>query len=879
MSFIHRIVNSFSRSKLEREIEAEIQSHLEMRIADNLAQGMSREKARRDALIRFGNPTVMKERVTAVDAEMVLDSLHRHFHYSARQLRKSPAFSIAAVLRLALGIGANVVAFGVLNSLMLRPLDVPQPEHLYNVVQQRHGSENQSYPDYVDLQKRNTTFTDLLAYRMQQAGLRIENAAYKCWYYKVSGNYFDMLGVRPALGRVFHPDDEHGANSAPYVVLSNAFWRSHFNADAGVVGKIVKLNTHPFTVIGVAPSGFHGTDLFIWPDFWIPMVNGQDYEGTNFLTSRGMHNIWVLGRLKPGISPQQATDNLNAIAHDLAREYPASDDRLSLRLVQPGLMGDMFGDPTRAFLSSLMLLAILVLLAACTNLGSLFAARAADRSRELAIRLAIGSTRGHIVRQLLSEAVLISLMGGCVGTVFSLVLLRVLSRWQPFPGLPVHVSLSADVRVFSLALLLSVVSGALIGLLPLKQIWSTNAGQTMRSETDIGTPLRRFAFRDLLLGVQIALCTVLVTASFVALRGMQRSLHAPIGFQPRGVILAETNMHMSGHSDGASLPIQREMLQQIAHLPEVTAVGTIDGTPLGTGGSTVFVYREGTADFRPSTSAFGAKYFSISPGYLQAAGTRLLSGRDFNWHDDAHGQKVAIVNQTFAHLLFGTGSALGQHFTMADKNAYEVVGIVENGKYDSLTERAWPAMFLSSAQNPDSDTTLVIRASLPVEQVVPLLNRVLSDIDPNLPFTFHSWEDALAAIFFPARIATMCLGVMGLLAAMLAITGIFGTAAYSVSKRIRELGIRSALGARPLQIMRSALGRPLVLLASGSAAGLVLGIIASRLLAQIVYQATPRDPLVLGGVISTMVLLGLVATWIPARNALAVDPAGLLREQ
>jgi ABC-type antimicrobial peptide transport system permease subunit len=264
---------------------------------------------------------------------------------------------------------------------------------------------------------------------------------------------------------------------------------------------------------------------------------------------------------------------------------------------------------------------------------------------------------------------------------------------------------------------------------------------------------------------------------------------------------------------------------------------------------------------------------------LQAAGTYLLSGRNLSWHDDANSPKAALVNQTFARELFARKSALGMHFRMADKTSYEVVGVVEDGKYDSLTERPWPAMFLSLAQNPDSDTTFVVRASVSPDKIMPALSRGLADIDPTLPFTVRTWNDALASVFFPARIATMCLGVMGLLAAILAVTGIFGMAAYSVSKRMRELGIRCALGAQRLEIMRSALGRPFVLLASGSAAGLLLGAMASRLVAGIVYQATPRDPLVLGSALSTMVLLGLAATWIPARHALAIDPAGLLREQ
>src|SRR5438105_1407080 len=319
MSIFRRIANSFHRSQVEQEIDRELQSHLEMRIADNSAAGMAPEKARRDALIRFGNRTVIRERAMTADAQLTLDTLWRELRYAARQLRRSPTFTITAVITLILGIGANVIVFSVLNALVLKPLDVPQSAGLYNVVHQTHGYDNQSYPDFVDFQAKNTTFTDMAAYHVQMAGLTAGDAAYRCWYYRVSGNYFDMLGVQPAYGRVFHASDEHGANSAPYIVLSHGFWVRHFGSNPGIVGTSVRINKHAFTVIGIAPSSFHGTEVFLWPEFWMPIVNSPDDEGTGFLTNRGMHNLLILGRPKPGVTLQQATENLNAIAGELAR--------------------------------------------------------------------------------------------------------------------------------------------------------------------------------------------------------------------------------------------------------------------------------------------------------------------------------------------------------------------------------------------------------------------------------------------------------------------------------------------------------------------------------------------------------------------------------
>jgi predicted permease len=873
-----RITNLFRQSDVGREIDAELETHIEMRIAENVARGMSRENARRDALVRFGNRASTRERVTAADATLSLAGLARDIRYALRQLRRSPGFALTAVLTLALGIGANVVVFGVLNALILQPLNIPGANRLFEIEQKEQGNLTQSYPDFLDYRARNTTFSDIATYRIDDAGLSTGGSAQRSWIYEASGNYFDMLGVQPALGRFFHASDEHGPNSAPFIVLSDAFWRTRFNADPRVVGMTVDLNKHPFTIIGVAPRIFNGTEIFIWPDLWMPMVNEEQVEGYSFLSKRGNHGIFLLGMLKPGLTLNQATENLNAIAHQLAKEYPGDDDGLVARPVRPGLMGDVLGGPARAFLAAIMLLAMLVLVAACVNLAGIFAARSTDRARELAIRLSIGSTRGRLLRQVLTEAVIVSLAGGVAGTFFAATLLGALTRWQPIAQFPIHVTVTPDMRTFAIALLLSLVSGILPGLLPARQIWRTNAMQAMKSGNVVPTLLRRFSLRDVLLGVQITLCALLVTASLVSLRGMERSLHAPLGFDPQGVVVATADMHMAGYSDDSALPVQRRMIDQASRIPGVTAVGTMDEPPLSGSGSSSDVFREGTADLRPTHSVLSARYFNISPGYLKAAGTRLLAGRDFTWRDDPKNPKIALVNETFAREMFGNTPAVGHHFLERDKSSYEIVGVLEDGKYESLTEDPTPAMFFPLPQNRQGNTTLIVRSPLPPEQVTPALNHMLLGIDASLPFTIQPWQDSLALVLFPARVATVALGVMGLLAAMLAVTGIFGMSASNVSKRMRELGIRVALGAHRGQIMGTALGRPLLVLVVGSVSGLALGVLASRLLAYLVYQATPRDPLVLLGALAAMVLIGLVATWIPARRALSVNPAQLLRE-
>jgi predicted permease len=443
-----------------------------------------------------------------------------------------------------------------------------------------------------------------------------------------------------------------------------------------------------------------------------------------------------------------------------------------------------------------------------------------------------------------------------------------------------HVNVLPDARVFGIALLLSLGSGILFGLIPAGQIWRTDAAQVMKSGAATVAVFRRFTMRDLLLVVQIALCTLLVTASLVALRGMERSLHVPLGFQPHGAMLAETDLDMAGPPGDWEDVVQQRILEGAAQIPGVTAVGITSNTPLANCCGNSAIYRPGTTDFRDSNAVLHPASFAFSPGYLKAAGTRLLYGRDFAWHDTYKAPRVAIVNAAFARKMFGKGPVLGRRFLLwKDTQPWEIVGVVEDAKYWSLTQKPYPAVFFPFAQNPTSNVTLVVRSNRPPAEMAAALHRMLTGINPNLPFTIRSWSDEFDFALFPARVATVALGIMGLLAAMLAITGIFGMAAYGVSKRMKELGIRIALGARPMQLMRSALGRPMALLLLGSVAGLGLGALASRLLAQIVYEATPRDPVVMIGVVVTMALLGLLATWIPARRALRIDPNRLLHEE
>lgn len=801
-----------------------------------------------------------------------------------RQLRKSPGFAITAVLTLAFAIGANAIVFSVLNALILHPLNVPRAESLF-MVERVFGSgtsPSHSYPDYRDLRDRNQSFDQLVSYNIIGA-VGLDSGSGKpavIWPYMVTGNYFDALGIQPYLGRFLHASDEHGANSVQEIVLSYALWHSYFNADPSVVGRTVQLNKHPFTIIGVAPPAFRGTELFFAPDLWAPLVNLPQISEWYSLESRGNHSSWIIGHLKPGVTPQAATSDLNTIAAALAKTNPKDDDGLKLVLSHPGLIGNTLGKPTRAFMAGLMLLSGLILLAACANLGSLFTARAADRAREIAVRIALGSNRTLILRQLLTEAVLVSLAGGASGMATAVVILRLLSTWRPIPTVPINIPVNPDATTYALALILAIVSGLLFGIVPVRQILRNDPWQIIRTGGATTSAARRVTLRDILLGLQIAICAVLVTASLVAVRGLARSLESNYGIQPAGVMLAKTDLKMAGYEKDQWVPMQKKMLAAATAIPGVTSAAYVDRLPLSIGNSDSDVYADSTTDYRPTNAVADAHQFDVSPDYFRAAGTTLLAGRSFTMDDADPNPFVAVVNREFARKVFGSvDKAVGNHFKVWGGTRVLVVGVAEDGKYQTLTEDQKPAMFFSFLQQPNSNTWLLVRSQRPPEEIAAALSRSTRALDPAMPISVFTWTNELDSALFAARVATVALGVLGLLGAMLAVTGIFGMASYTVSKRLREFGIRIALGASQRKVLGAALGRAFRLLAIGSIAGVILGLLATRVLSSIVYQATPHDPLILASVALIMLAIGLVAAWLPARRALAVDPMILLREE
>ena len=866
--------------RVDEDFRKELASHLELMTEDNIRRGMTPAEARRQACLRLGGVDQLREINLEMQGLPFIETLIQDTRYSWRVLRKSPGFAVTAVLTMALGIGASAVVFAALNAIILRPLNVPQPESLYSI----HRSDtiaSQSYPDYLDLRDRNRSFEDLAAYNLELVRLDTGGKPSRAWGFATIGNYFDVLHVQPYLGRLFHTSDERGLNSAPYVVLAYGYWHARFHDDPSVIGLNIQLNKHPFTVVGVTPPQFRGTLLIASPDFFVPIVNQEQIDAANVLNDRGNRDaiFMTLGHLKQGVTPAEAAADVNSIWSDLVKIYPKDHMPSTFVLGRPSLYGERLGRPMRAFLFALMLLALLILVAACANLGTLFAARAGDRSREVALRLALGARRLRILRQLFTEALLISSWGGALGLWGGILLLRSLRTWQPIPQWPLNIPITPDAKVYAAAVVLILVSGFLFGAAPVRQVLRTDPYEIVKGGSRT-TASRSITIRDLLLVAQISICAVLITSSLVAVRGLEHSLHSNFGFEPQNAMLVNTVLDMAGYRGDQVPAMQKRLLESIRAVPQVTSVALVDLPPLNGGVRGDPIFRDETTDLRPANAAATADMMKVSPDYFRTAGTALFAGRDFSWHDDKDAPRVAVINEEFARKIFGSAAnSVSRYFKIQNGTRIQVVGVAEDGKYENLTEASTAAMFLPILQSPTSDSWLVVRSDADAQSLAAAIKQRLKELDSGLPSFIQTWNSAMALPLFPARMATAALGVLGLIGAMLSVTGVFGMAAYSVSRRMKELGIRMALGAQSKQVLQAALGRSFRLLAVGSVAGLVLGILASRVLASLVYHATSRDPLVLAGAVLSMLLLGLLATWIPAQRALSFDPSILLREE
>jgi predicted permease len=874
--------NLFLSQRVEADLDQEVRSHLEMLTEENIRAGMPRHEAQRAAWMELGGVEQVKEQVRDSRTGAFLDSLLQDLRFALRQMRRSPGFALTAILILTLGIAANVIVFGVLQALVLRQLDVPHADQVMTLQPKEGGGPFVSHPQMRDVRDANTVFSAVAVAEIQDFGLEANGVTRPVWGCEVSGQYFEVVGIKPFLGRLLERSDDDHPGASEAAVISWPAWKSDFGADPNIVGKTVRIDKHPYTIVGVTPEGFYGTEKIAQVDLYVPMANEASLDGFDWLESRSYKNLFSVVRIKDGITVPQAQAELNTITARVAQQHPKEEQGLALKLARPGLVGDFIGGPVRGFLAGVMGLAGIVLLACCANLGGLFAARTADRAREIAIRMAIGSSRWRIVRHLLVEALVISIVGGMCACGVGWMALTGLANWHPPTRYPLKLFVVPQPSLILVAFLISVVAGVVFGLMPLRQIFKTDPNETIKGGGSQSPTGRRWVLRDVLLAAQIALCCVTVTAAFVSLRGLSRALTMDLGFHPKNALLTQFDLSQAGYTsnDAAADHFQRRLLERVSQIPGVEAAGYANTTPLSGAVSMSGIFSQQSVDFRPSNRAFHSYIFDVSPGYLNAAGTALLAGRDLSLSDTAKTPAVAIVNQEFARRLFNSEQAVGRYFKSGDGVSIQVVGVMADGKYFTLSEDPQAAAFFPISQKASTSTALVVRTQRNTADMVAAIREVVSDLDGGVPIReLGPWNTDLALSFFPSQVATVALGVFGAFGLLLSIAGTFGLASYTVSKRLREMSIRVALGAQAKQILSAALGRMLVLLSSGSVVGIVLGVAASRILSAIVYQASAHDPFVLVAVVFTLLLTGSLSVAGPVKRVLHADPAKLLREQ
>lgn len=801
------------------------------------------------------------------------DTFVRDLRYAWRTFRRTPLFTVVAVLTLALDIGANTTVFTFIENV-LRSLPARDPQQLWAL--SWGGMVNISFPNYLDFRDRNSVFSDLIAYRFNPVNFGIQaRENFRVWGYEATSNYFQMLGVKPLLGRFFGPEVDDKPGTHPVVVLSYRYWQSHLAGDPNVVGRQVKINGYPFTIIAITHPGFYGTESIISSDYWVPMSMELQMEpGHDWLRSRGSQEVWMMGRLKSSVSRAAGEANLDTIARQLAHAYPDEvDPKAKFLLSRPGLLRE----PITNVGVVLMTIAALGLLLACVNLASMLLARALDRQREIGIRLAVGASQWYLLRQLMTESLLLAISGGLLGFGIAFAACGLFSSWRLDFDLPINKVLQPNSTVLVFTMLAAFCTMLLFGLIPALQALRTDLVPSLKNEPE-SRRLRRWSLRDVLVAGQIALSVMLVICSVLVARGLQQASNVGLGFNPDRAISLSLDLRLQGYNEERSRHFVAALLTKAAALPGLDSVGIINNMPLRIGEDNEVVSRA-DRPLPPFAQQKAAVVYNISPGYFQAAGTRYLAGRDVDSHDHTGSQPVVVVNEACAQVLFGNENPLGKYMRIGS-DKIKIIGVVETGKYEFLGEDPHPAVFRPIAQTGTKWTTLVARTSLPTEQVVRLLRKTVLDLDPQTTFfNVGSLRDQLAFPLFPARIIAIVLSIFGLFAMTLAAIGLFALVAYSVSRRKREIGIRMALGARQSQVLSSVLGRTLLLCVIGVALGCALTLAAGHLLSAVLYGVSPRDPLTYLMAVTLLSGVAILACWQPAARAIHIDPAHTLREE
>jgi predicted permease len=813
-----------------------------------------------------------------------METLWQDIRFGFRILFKSPAFTLVAALSLALGIGANTAVFSIINDSLLKPLPVEEPERLLSLFTtdaKNPGNLETSHLNYIDYRDQNQVFSGLLAYTFAQVSLTRGETSEPVFGLVVSGNYFDVLGVKAAMGRTFMPHEDKTPGAHPVVALSHRLWQRRFGGDPNLVGKTISLNRHDFTVVGIIPEGFTGTDLGPGPDLWVPMMmHEQAQPGFDWYNERRGLFLFLIGRLKPGVSASQAQASLKVFADQLAQSYPKDNNGRGARVV-PLLQARIDPDGSgQLLLASGVMMAVvaLVLLIACANIANLLLARASARRKEIAVRLALGAGRARLIRQLLTESLVLSLVGGVIGFLVAFWAKDLLRSFDPVGGGPNAPPIATlNFRVLGFTLLVSLLSGVIFGLAPALQASKPDLVLTLKGETS-ALARRAFGFnlRKALVVIQVALSLVSLISAGLFVRSLRNAQAVNPGFITDNILLAGFNLGREGMDRSQGVNFQRQLVARASSLPGSQSVTIASSRPFG-GGIFRSVFLEGEA---PDERGVLVQLNNVGLRFFETLGIPLITGRDFTERDAENAPHVVVVNETMARRFWPNQSAVGKRFKFFGEEFYrEIVGVARDTKYNGLTESNTPFIYVPLLQNYADAGTLHVRAAGDAAQITAAVRGVVKELAPSLPLLeVQTLSDRIDQSLNGQRSQTRLLAFFGLLALLLSSIGIYGVMAYSVAQRTREIGIRMALGARSQNVLSLIIKQGMALVVSGVALGLIAGFVVTRLIGSLLFGVTAADPMTFA--VTSLLLVGVAALagYLPARWATKVDPLIALRQ-
>jgi len=892
----------FRRKRKTTDFAAEIQAHLDLETERLKEQGLGEQEARASARRAFGNLTQAQERFYEADRWLWWDHFLQDLRFGLRTLRKNPGFTAIAVLTLALGIGANTAIFSLLNAVLLRPLPVEKPEQLVLLGKGRvAGGTNEfahtqvySYAFYRQMQQKNRVFSDtsaMLSVLLGMDGLAAGRTQMELLHVQlVSGTYFRMLGVKPWLGRSLTEAEDEPAGAHSVAVVSYSWWDRRFARDPAIIGKTVSLVSTVYTIVGVTPPGFFGTAVGQSPDLWIPLsMEKQISPGWNGLDDKWFETLYILGRLKKGVTTGQAQANVNLLANQIWRDYAGptltkdqEEDlrhaQIELTSIEHGLPSIRYGSETP--LEILMAVVGLVLLIVCANLANLLLARATTREREIAVRMSLGAGRGRLVRQMLTESLVLALAGAALGIVFAGWAGNVLVAMVPHGGEPLLLNVAPDARVLGFTVLVSLGTALLCGLAPALRATRIALGSSLKEARGSVASTSRTPLAKALIVSQVALSLVLLIGAGLFLRTLVNLTNLDTGFNKQNVLLFGIDPPAVGYKEDARLVgLYQQIEQRVSALPGVHA-DSISWFWFNQAEWTDPVSIAGRTPTREDDMS--ATYNIVGPGYFATMGIPLLLGRVFGPQDTGASPQVAVINETFARWYFPGGPPIGKHFGVGGdpkhSNDIEVVGVVKDAKHNELSERPFPAAFFPYTQGVRYLNDFEVRLTGKPEVIIAEVRQAVAQIDHSLPLAYAGTlvEQVNRSLASQSLIAQLS-AFFGLLAALLACIGIYGLAAYSVTRRTNEIGIRMALGAEASGVLWMVMRESLTLAALGVAIGIPVSLAAARLIASVLYGLKTTDPATIALAALLMIAVAALAAYLPARRASKVDPMVALR--